>query len=142
MSAHHSQSGKTPISRFSPRTPESIEALGISENLVLDLVVRRLLLEGTSTLSALAKKLRVSVPVIDHIFQYMRKQQLVDADQTNRAHLPGGFFASLANHRIDQRFAGVEMPGGLVEHSATIDPFFDQQVASAVRNDSSHSDTR
>jgi predicted ATPase with chaperone activity len=78
MSAHHSQSGKPPISRFSPRTPESIEALGISENLVLDLVVRRLLLEGTSTLSALAKKLRVSVPVIDHIFQYMRKQQLVE----------------------------------------------------------------
>ncbi|MBL8240356.1 MAG: AAA family ATPase [Bryobacterales bacterium] len=78
MSAHHSQSGKTPISRFSPRTPESIEALGISENLVLDLVVRRLLLEGTSTLSALAKKLRVSVPVVDHIFQYMRKQQLVE----------------------------------------------------------------
>ncbi|MFN0106652.1 MAG: AAA family ATPase [Bryobacteraceae bacterium] len=70
--------GKTPVSNFAPRTPDNIEQLGISENLVLDLVVRRLLLEGTSTLSNLAKKLRVSVPVIDHIFQHMRKQQLVE----------------------------------------------------------------
>ena len=71
-------SGRTPISRFAPRMPETIVALGISENLVLDLVVRRLLLEGTSTLSSLAAKLRVSVPVVDHIFTYMRKQQLVE----------------------------------------------------------------
>jgi hypothetical protein len=78
MSATLQQSGKSPVSNFSPGIPETIEALGISENLVLDLVVRRLLLEGTSTLSNLAKKLRVSVPVIDHIFQYMRKQQLVE----------------------------------------------------------------
>lgn len=67
-----------PVSRFLPRTPESIDSLGIAENLVLDLVVRRLLLDGTSTLASLAKKLRVSVAVIDHIFQYMRKQQLIE----------------------------------------------------------------
>jgi len=78
MSATLPHPAKALVSRFSPRMPESIEALGISENLVLDLVVRRLLLEGTSTLSTLAKKLRVSVPVVDHIFQYMRKQQLVE----------------------------------------------------------------
>lgn len=70
--------GKQFVSRFAPRVPESIEALGIGENLVLDLVVRRLLLDGNSTLSSLAKKLRVAVPVIDQIFQYMRKQQLVE----------------------------------------------------------------
>lgn len=78
MSATLQQPGTTPLNHFNPRIPESIEALGISENLVLDLVVRRLLLEGTSTLSSLARKLRVSVPVIDHIFQYMRRQQLVE----------------------------------------------------------------
>jgi predicted ATPase with chaperone activity len=70
--------GKQLVSRFAPRVPESIEALGIGENLVLDLVVRRLLLDGNSTLSSLAKKLRVAVPVVDQIFQYMRKQQLVE----------------------------------------------------------------
>src|SRR6188768_384835 len=78
MSATPPYSGKTPASSFAPRIPENIAALGISENLVLDLVVRRLLLEGTSTLSGLAKKLRISVPVVDHIFSYMRKQQLVE----------------------------------------------------------------
>lgn len=78
MSATFPNSGNAQRTRFAPRTPESIEALGISENLVLDLVVRRLLLEGTSTLSNLAAKLRVSVAVVDHVFQYMRKQQLVE----------------------------------------------------------------
>jgi len=63
---------------FSPAIPETLEALGISENLVLDLVVRRLLLEGTSTLSSLSKKLRVSIPIVDHTFRYMRAQQLVE----------------------------------------------------------------
>ncbi len=78
MSATQTLPGKTLVSRFAPRMPESIDALGISENLVLDLIVRRLLLDGTSTLSALARKLRIAVPVVDHIFQYMRKQQLVE----------------------------------------------------------------
>jgi hypothetical protein len=63
---------------FAPRTPETLEQLGISENLVLDLVVRRLLLEGTSTLSSLSKKLRISIPIIDNTFRYMRAQQLVE----------------------------------------------------------------
>ena len=63
---------------FAPRIPETLEHLGISENLVLDLCVRRLLLEGTSTLSSLSKKLRMSVPIIDHTFRYMRAQQLVE----------------------------------------------------------------
>jgi len=63
---------------FSPRIPETLEHLGISENLVLDLVVRRLLLEGTSSLSNLSRKLRVSISIIDHMFRYMRAQQLVE----------------------------------------------------------------
>ena len=63
---------------FAPRIPETLEHLGISENLVLDLVVRRLLLEGTSTLSSLSKKLRISIPIIDNTFRYMRAQQLVE----------------------------------------------------------------
>ena len=63
---------------FAPRIPETLEHLGISENLVLDLVVRRLLLEGTSTLSSLSKKLRISIPIVDNTFRYMRAQQLVE----------------------------------------------------------------
>lgn len=63
---------------FAPRIPETLEQLGISENLVLDLVVRRLMLEGTSTLSSLSKKLRISIPIVDNTFRYMRAQQLVE----------------------------------------------------------------
>jgi hypothetical protein len=63
---------------YAPRVPETFEQLGVGENLVLDLVVRRLMLEGTSTLASLSRKLRVAVPITDHIFQYMRKQQLAE----------------------------------------------------------------
>lgn len=78
MAAYPQNPGTVPVTQFLPRTPNSMEALGISENLVLDLVARRLLLEGTCTLRGLAEKLRVSIPVVDHIFQYMRKQQMVE----------------------------------------------------------------
>lgn len=63
---------------FAPPIPMDIVTLGVRENLVLDLVLRRLMLEGTSSLTAMAQKLRVSVPVVDHIFRYMRAQQMVE----------------------------------------------------------------
>jgi len=63
---------------FAPPMPMDLATLGVRENLVLDLVLRRLMLEGTSSLTAMAQKLRVSVPVIDHIFRYMRAQQMVE----------------------------------------------------------------
>ncbi len=63
---------------FAPPIPMDLATLGVRENLVLDLVLRRLMLEGTSSLTAMAQKLRVSVPVVDHIFRYMRAQQMVE----------------------------------------------------------------
>ncbi|MCX6604709.1 MAG: AAA family ATPase [Acidobacteria bacterium] len=63
---------------FAPPTPTNFAALGIRENLVLDLVLRRLMLEGTTSLSSMAQKLRVSIPIIDHIFRHMRSQQMVE----------------------------------------------------------------
>ena len=63
---------------FAPPTPTNFAALGIRENLVLDLVLRRLMLEGTTSLAAMAQKLRVSIPIIDHIFRHMRAQQMVE----------------------------------------------------------------
>lgn len=63
---------------FAPPTPTNFAALGIRENLVLDLVLRRLMLEGTTSLTAMAQKLRVSIPIIDHIFRHMRAQQMVE----------------------------------------------------------------
>jgi hypothetical protein len=63
---------------FAPAVPETFEALGISQSLVLDLVLRRLLLEGYSTLQSLSKSLRLSVAIIDMIFRHMRQQQLIE----------------------------------------------------------------
>ena len=36
------------------------------------------MLEGTTSLAAMAQKLRVSIPIIDHIFRHMRAQQMVE----------------------------------------------------------------
>jgi hypothetical protein len=49
--------------RFSPPIPQTFEDLGISQSLVLDLVLRRLLLEGFSNLQSLSNTLKLSIPI-------------------------------------------------------------------------------
>jgi hypothetical protein len=63
---------------FYPITPEKMEDLDVSEGLLLDLIVRRLSLEGTATLSELGAKLKLSYPIVDHLFRTMRQHQLVE----------------------------------------------------------------
>jgi predicted ATPase with chaperone activity len=63
---------------FSPAIPQTIEELGIPQSIVMDLMCRRLLLEGQSTLAILSDKLKVSVAIIDIVFRHMRQQQLVE----------------------------------------------------------------
>jgi len=63
---------------FNPAIPQSFSDLGISESLVLDLVLRRMLIEGFSSLHGLSRSLRISVPIIDIVFRHMRSQQLVE----------------------------------------------------------------
>ena len=65
-------------SSFAPTVPQTFEQLGIPESLVLDLVLRRMLLEGLSNLHRLSRNLRLSVPIIDIVFRHMRQQQLVE----------------------------------------------------------------
>jgi predicted ATPase with chaperone activity len=65
-------------SGFAPSVPQSFEDLGISQSLVLDLVLRRLLLEGFSNLQALSQTLKLSVPILNVVFNHMRQQQMVD----------------------------------------------------------------
>src|ERR1035438_539380 len=65
-------------STFNPPLPQSLKDLGIPESLVLDLVIRRLLIEGYSSLASLSRALRLSIPVIDSVFKHMRAQQLVE----------------------------------------------------------------
>jgi hypothetical protein len=63
---------------FTPAIPTDFKSLGISQNLVMDLVLRRMLIEGQSNLQTLSKNLRLSVPIIDATFRAMRQQQLVE----------------------------------------------------------------
>lgn len=63
---------------FQPLIPQNLKDLGIPESLVLDLVLRRMLIEGYSNLATLSRSLRMSVPVIDAAFKHMRSQQLVE----------------------------------------------------------------
>jgi len=63
---------------FSPAIPQTFEDLGISQSLVLDLVVRRLLLEGFSNLQSLSNTLKLSIPVLNIVFTHMRQLQLVE----------------------------------------------------------------
>lgn len=63
---------------FAPAIPQSFAELGISENLVLDLVLRRMLIEGYCNLNSLSRALRISVPIVDQSFKHMRQLQLVE----------------------------------------------------------------
>ena len=67
-----------PRTLFCPTTPQTFEELGISQTLVLDLVLRRMLLEGFSNLQNLGNKLKLSMPILSQVFQHMRQQQLVE----------------------------------------------------------------
>jgi hypothetical protein len=65
-------------SSFAPPVPNTFEDLHISQALVQDLVLRRLLLEGYSNLQTLSHKLRLSLPIVDQTFRTLRAQQLVE----------------------------------------------------------------
>ena len=66
------------LTAFTPAVPQNFSELGIRESLVLDLVVRRMMIEGYSTLGSLSRSLRLSVPIVDIAFKHMRMQQLVE----------------------------------------------------------------
>lgn len=65
-------------STFAPTIPQTFEDLGIPTTLVTDLVLRRLLMEGSSTLQILSSKLRLSIGVVDTVFRQLRQQQIIE----------------------------------------------------------------
>jgi predicted ATPase with chaperone activity len=66
------------LRNFAPRVPQTFEELGIPQSLVMDLMLRRLLLEGLCNLQSLGNKLRLSFPILTTVFQQMRQQQLIE----------------------------------------------------------------
>jgi hypothetical protein len=63
--------------------PQDLRQLGIPDSLVLDLVLRRMMLEGFSNLMGLSRSLRISPGVVDTVFKHMRSQQLVEIKGMN-----------------------------------------------------------
>ena len=63
---------------FRPSVPQSFADLGIPESLVLDLMLRRMVIEGFSSMTGLSRSIRVSLPIVDLVFKHMRQQQLVE----------------------------------------------------------------
>ncbi|BDC51820.1 ATPase AAA [Bryobacterales bacterium F-183] len=63
---------------FKPTTPQTYEDLGVSNSLVLDLILRRMLLEGFSNLGRLSQQLKLAHPIVEGTFRHMRSQQLVE----------------------------------------------------------------
>jgi hypothetical protein len=63
---------------FLPQTPMSPDELDVPASLITDLIVRRVYLEGTSTLFGLSESLKLSHRVVEQAFRQLRQQQLLD----------------------------------------------------------------
>ncbi|MEP6963713.1 MAG: AAA family ATPase, partial [Acidobacteriota bacterium] len=70
-------------SNYRPSIPQDLKSLCVPETLVLDLVLRRMLIEGFSSLAGLSRSLRIAIPVVDAVFKHMRSQQLVEIKGMN-----------------------------------------------------------
>jgi hypothetical protein len=67
-----------PRSGFAPPIPQTFEELGVPQSLVIDLFLRRTMIEGFSTLESLSKALCVSVAIVDQVFRQLRQQQIIE----------------------------------------------------------------
>jgi hypothetical protein len=64
--------------RFSPETPKNIEQLDIPQSLVEDIIMRHLYTKSSSSLKTLCDSLKLSLPIVQDVFQRLRKQQLFE----------------------------------------------------------------
>ncbi len=109
------------VAAFAPKPPQNIAALGIPQSLLLDIMLRRMLLEGTSTLGRLSRLLKAPVPVLSELFQQMRQQQLVEVKGmvgNDYTFTLSGNGKTLAAERFQiTQYAGA-VPVALAEYSA------------------------
>jgi predicted ATPase with chaperone activity len=64
--------------RFVPRPVDSVDQLGISQNILVDLMLKMTLLEGETTLSRVARHMKVGGAVAGAVFSHLRKEQYVE----------------------------------------------------------------
>lgn len=63
---------------FFPPIPESLDKLGIPDILVQDLILRRVFIERTSTLTSLSKTLKLPPYIVEAVFRQLRHRQLIE----------------------------------------------------------------
>ena len=63
---------------FVPPVPRDLEGLGVSLGLVTDLFLRRLFVDGTTTLQTLSGALKIPIQVMLPIFTSLRQQQFIE----------------------------------------------------------------
>jgi hypothetical protein len=63
---------------YNPAPPTRISELDIPEALVVDLVLRRAMLDGTTSLRGLSVALKLTVPVVEAVFRHLRDQKMLE----------------------------------------------------------------
>ena len=66
----------TPV--YCPPPPETIEATGLPQSLIDDLVLRRTYVAGVSTLQSLGQALKLSPLIVEVIFRELRQQLFIE----------------------------------------------------------------
>jgi hypothetical protein len=64
--------------RFSPEAPKNIEQLDVPQSIVEDIILRHLYTKSSSSLTSLCNSLKLSLPIVQDVFQRLRKQQLFE----------------------------------------------------------------
>jgi len=110
-------------SSYLPPVPQNFADLGVPEGLVMDLMLRRMVIEGFCSMNGLSRSIRVSLPIVDMVFKHMRQQQLVEIKGMNGndyQFVLSGAGKQLASERFQvSQYAGA-CPVGLKEyHAAT-----------------------
>lgn len=70
----------TPFPPSWPPVPDRAEDLKIPWPLLVELALRHIRLQGVAGLASLSRSMRVSVPVVEAVFHYLRQQQLLDVE--------------------------------------------------------------
>jgi hypothetical protein len=75
--SNETDGGQPPLAAMPP-VPHTIGELAIPWSLLVDLALKRISVEGTSSLTSLSAALKVPVAVAADIFQHLRQQQLIE----------------------------------------------------------------
>ena len=118
------------------RAPATIQELGIPRSIVEDLFIRRLLLERTSTVSAVARDLGISMPIAREVADDLRDRQLLEyqglegrdyrAALTQQGH-------QVAMDRMQMLTYASIAPVSLADYTATV---LSQRAAAVVNRES------